>query len=80
MLYHPFFKQAAKEVKSFFNAINDIAGFDMNCEEFTEFCKEAWKETCSCLQNTGVHDEEKNCIFNECKEHHRVFKTVTDLS
>ena len=54
------FKQTAKTVQ---NLYNDIAGFDMDYNEFKNLCREAWNKKYSYLKINRLCDDEKYTIL-----------------
>ena len=65
------FKQTAKTVQ---NLYNDIAGFDMDYNEFKNLCREAWNKKYSYLKINRLCDDEKYTICNESEKEYKVFK------
>ena len=65
------FKQTAKTVQNLFN---DIAGFNMDYNEFKDLCREAWKKKYSYLKINRLADIEKYTICNESDKEYKIFK------
>ena len=68
------FKQTAKTVQ---NLYNDIAGFDMDYNEFKDLCREAWNKKYSYLKIDRLNDDEKYTICNESEKEYKIFKPKT---
>ena len=71
------FKQTAKTVQ---NLYNDIAGFDMNYNEFKDLCREAWNKKYSYLKINRLNDDEKYTICNESEKEYKIFKPKTHFT
>ena len=48
----------------------DVAGYDMNYDEFKELCKKSWDEDYNypCIDRSKKRDQGKYCICNENKK------------
>ena len=68
------FKQTAKTVQ---NLYNDIAGFDMDYNEFKNLCREAWNKKYSYLKINRLDEDEKYTICNESDKEYKIFKPKT---
>ena len=56
-------------LKDFEHIYRDVAGYDMNYDEFKELCRKSWDEDCNylCIDRSKKRDQGRYCIFNESK-------------
>ena len=61
------FNQMLKDIEHIYR---DVAGYDMNCDEFKEFCRKSWEEDYNYLyiDRSKERDQGKYCICNESKK------------
>ena len=60
------FNQTLKDIEHIYR---DVAGCDMNYDEFKELCRKSWDEDYNylCIDRSKKRDQGKYCIYNECK-------------
>ena len=60
------FNQTLKDIEHIYR---DVAGYDMNYDEFKELCRKSWEEDYNYLSidRSKKRDQRKNCICNESK-------------
>ena len=60
------FNQTLKDIEHIYR---DVAGYDMNYEEFKELCRKSWEEDYNylCIDRSKKRDQGKYCICNESK-------------
>ena len=60
------FNQTLKDIEHIYR---DVAGYDMNYDEFKELCRKSWKEDYNylCIDRSKKRDQGKYCICNESK-------------
>ena len=58
------FNQTLKDIE---HINRDVAGYDMNYDEFKEFCGKSWEEDSNylCIDRSKKRDQRKYCICNE---------------
>ena len=56
-------------LKDFEHRYRDVAGYDMNYDEFKELCRILWEEDCNYLSfdRSKKRDQGRYCICNESK-------------
>ena len=56
-------------LKDFEHVYRDVAGYDMNYDEFKELCRKSWEEDYNYLyiDRSKKRDQGKYCIYNESK-------------
>ena len=56
-------------LKGFEHIYRDVAGYDMNYDEFKDLCRKSWDEDCNylCIDRSKKRDQGKYCICNESK-------------
>ena len=61
------FNQTLKDIEHIYR---DVAGYDMNYDEFKELCKKSWDEDYNylCIDRSKKRDQGKYCICNESKK------------
>ena len=61
------FNQTLKDIEHIYR---DVAGYDMNYDEFKDLCRKSWEEDYNYLYNdrSKKRDQGKYCICNESKE------------
>ena len=61
------FNQTLKDIEHFYR---DVAGYDMNYDEFKELCRKSWEEDYNYLyiDRSEKRDQGKYCICNESKK------------
>ena len=61
------FNQTLKDIEHIYR---DVAGYDMNYDEFKELCRKSWEEdyNCLCIDRSKKRDQGKYCICNESKK------------
>ena len=64
------FNQTLKDVERIYR---DVAGYDMNYDEFKELCRKSWEEDYNYLfiDRSKKRDQGKYCICNESKKTYR---------
>ena len=57
-------------LKDFENIYRDVAGYDMNYDEFKDLCRKSWEEDNNYLyiDRSKKSDQGKQCICNESKK------------
>ena len=62
------FNQTLKDID---HTYRDVAGYDMNYDEFKELCKKTWDEDYNYIyiDRSKKRDQEEYCICNESKKH-----------
>ena len=62
-----FFNQTLKDIEHIYR---DVAGYDMNHDEFKELCRKSWDEDYNylCIDRSKKKDQGKYCICNESKK------------
>ena len=60
------FNQTLKDIEHIYR---DVAGYDMNYDEFKELCRKSWDEDYNylCIDRSKKRDQGKYCICNESK-------------
>ena len=60
------FNQTLKDIEHIYR---DVAGYDMNYDEFEELCRKSWEEDYNylCIDRSEKRDQGKYCICNESK-------------
>ena len=60
------FNQTLKDIEHIYR---DVAGYDMNYDEFKELCKKSWDEDYNylCIDRSKKRDQGRYCICNESK-------------
>ena len=60
------FNQTLQDIEHIFR---DVAGYDMNCDEFKELCRKSWGDDYNylCFDRSKKRDQGKYCICNESK-------------
>ena len=60
------FNQTLKDIEHIYR---DVAGYDMNYDEFKELCRKSWDEDYNylCIDRSKKRDQGKFCICNESK-------------
>ena len=60
------FNQTLKDIDHIYR---DVAGYDMNYDEFKELCRKTWDEDYNylCIDRSKKRDQVKYCIYNESK-------------
>ena len=60
------FNQTLKDIEHIYR---DVAGYDMNYDEFKELCRKSWEEDYNYLyiDRSKKRDQGKYCICNESK-------------
>ena len=60
------FNQTLKDIEHIYR---DVAGYDMNYDEFKELCRKSWEDDYNylCIDRSKKRDQGKYCIFNESK-------------
>ena len=60
------FNQTLKDIEHIYR---DVAGYDMNYDEFKELCRKSWDEGHNylCIDRSKQRDQGKYCIYNESK-------------
>ena len=63
------FNQTLKDIEHIYR---DLAGYDMNYDEFKELCRKSWDEDYIylCIDRSKKRDRGKYCICNESKKKH----------
>ena len=61
------FNQTLKEIEHIYR---DVAGYDMNYDEFQELCRKSWEDDYNylCIDRSKKRDQGKYCICNESKK------------
>ena len=61
------FNQTLRDIEHIYR---DVAGYDMNYDEFKELCKKSWEENYNyiCIDRSKKRDRGKYCICNESKK------------
>ena len=61
------FNQTLKDIEHIYR---DVAGYDMNYDEFKELCRKSWEEDYNylCIDRSKKRDQGKYCICNESKK------------
>ena len=61
------FNQTLKDIEHIYR---DVAGYDMNYDEFKEFCRKSWEEDYNylCIDRSKKRDQGRYCICNESKK------------
>ena len=61
------FNQTLKDIEHIYR---DVAGYDMNYDEFKELCRKSWEEDYNylCIDRSKKRDQGKCCICNESKK------------
>ena len=61
------FNQTLKDIEHIYR---DVAGYDMNYDEFKELCRKSWEEGYNylCIDRSKKRDQGKFCICNESKK------------
>ena len=61
------FNQTLKDIEHIYR---DVAGYDMNYDEFKELCRKSWDEVYNylCIDRSKKRDRGKDCICNETKK------------
>ena len=61
------FNQTLKDIEHIYR---DVAGFDMNYDEFKELCRESWEEDYNylCIDRSKKRDQGRYCICNGSKK------------
>ena len=61
------FNQTLKDIEHIYR---DVAGYDMNYDEFKELCRKSWDEDYNylCIDRSKKRDRGKYCICNESKK------------
>ena len=61
------FNQTLKDIEHIYR---DVAGYDMNYDEFKELCRRSWDEDYNylCIDRSKKRDQGKYCICNESKK------------
>ena len=60
------FNQTLKDIEHIYR---DVAGYDMNYDEFKELCRKSWEQDYNyiCIDRSKKRDQGRYCIFNESK-------------
>ena len=60
------FNQTFKDIEQTYR---DVAGYDMNYDEFEEFCRKSWEEDYNflCIDRSKKRDQGRYCNFKENK-------------
>ena len=60
------FNQTLKDIEHIYR---DVAGYDMNYDEFKELCRKSWEEDYNylCIDRSKKRDQGRYCICNESK-------------
>ena len=60
------FNQTLKDIEHIYR---DVAGYDMNYDEFKDLCRKSWEEDYNylCIDRSKKRDQGKYCICNESK-------------
>ena len=60
------FNQTLKDIEHIYR---DVAGYDMNYDEFKELCRKSWEDDYNylCIDRSKKRDQGKYCICNESK-------------
>ena len=60
------FNQTLKDIEHIYR---DVAGYDMNYDEFKELCRKSWEEDYNylCIDRSKKRDQGRYCIYNESK-------------
>ena len=63
------FNQTLKDIEYIYR---DVAGYDMNYDEFKELCRKSWDEDYNylCIDRSKKRDRGKYCFCNESKKKH----------
>ena len=61
------FNQTLKDIEHIYR---DVAGYDMNYDEFKELCRKSWEEDYNylCIDRSKKRDQGRYCICNESKK------------
>ena len=61
------FNQTLKDIEHIYR---DLAGYDMNYDEFKDLCRKSWEEDYNylCIDRSKKRDQGRYCIFNESKK------------
>ena len=61
------FNQTLKDIEHIYR---DVAGYDMNYDEFKELCRKSWDEDYNylCIDRFKMRDQGRYCICNESKK------------
>ena len=61
------FNQTLKDIEHIYR---DVAGYDMNYDEFKELCRKSWEEYYNylCIDRSKKRDQGRYCICNESKK------------
>ena len=61
------FNQTLKDIEHIYR---DVAGYDMNYDEFKELCRKSWDEDYNylCIDRSKKRDQGRYCICNESKK------------
>ena len=62
------FNQTLKDIEHIYR---DVAGYDMNYDEFKELCRKSWDEHYNylCIDRSKKRDQGKYCVVMKAKEH-----------
>ena len=68
------FNQTLKDIEHIYR---DVAGYDMNYDEFKELCRNSWEEGYNylCFDRSKKRDQGKYCICNESKKN--IYRSIT---
>ena len=61
------FNQTLKDIE---HKYRDVAGYDMNYDEFKDLCRKSWEEDYNylCIDRSEKRDQERYCICNESRK------------
>ena len=61
------FNQTLKDIEQIYR---DVAGYDMNYDEFKELCRKSWEEDYNylCVDRSKKRDQGRFCLCNESKK------------
>ena len=61
------FNQTLKDIEHIYR---DVAGYDMNYDEFKDLCRKSWEEDYNylCIDRSKKRDQGRYCICNESKK------------